>query len=156
MGALGWLLADRGAARRAFPASGVRALIVAGAIAAAGAAPAAQRPDGAEEAAAFYARYLVAVRDAKSVDDIVKFWSAALARQYAQAPPAERADLAGVKGIYAMHTQVSVTGGAVNQMGLVLGLTGLDARQDNKVTGTVTLVKEDGAWKVAAPENWAR
>jgi len=109
-------------------------------------------PAVTETGTQFYARYLTAISKATSMDDVLAFWSVALAKQYTDAPVAQRVDVAGVKGIYGMVTNVTVVKETATTAGAVLSLEGTNAGK--KVTGIVGLTRENAAWKIAGRENW--
>jgi len=104
----------------------------------------------------FYLRYRATVASASSLDEIVALWRADAAKEFREAPPSERVDLAGVKSMNDMVSNVKVT------RERLAGVDGTDAeltleavgRDQKKMTGKVHIVKEGGAWKLSAPEQW--
>jgi hypothetical protein len=103
----------------------------------------------------FYLRYRSAVQNANSLDEVTKFWQKSLAAEFNQAPPDQRVDLAAMKRMYAKHSDVTVVGVSIGAGGstATMKLTGKTA--DGKTTsGAVSVVQENGSWKVAAPEEW--
>jgi hypothetical protein len=110
-----------------------------------------------ETATQFYLRYRAAVANATSVDDVLRFWSDDVANEYKSAPPDQRVDLAAIKRMNDMASGVTVTREAVSTgpgtSEATLSLEGIGMDQ-KKVTGTVHLVKKEGAWKLAEPEQW--
>jgi len=113
----------------------------------------ASSPPANESGTQFYARYLATVQKATTVAEVVAFWSADLAKQFNDAPPAYRTDLDGMKRIYSVVTSVEVVKETPTSMGATLSLQGVN-RDKNKVSGTVDLFKENGVWRVAGLEGW--
>ena len=110
-----------------------------------------------ETATQFYMRYRAAVNDARSVDEILAFWTAETAGEYKSAPADQRVDLAGIKRIYSMVSNVKVTREALSvdagTSDATLSLEGVGVDQ-KKVTGTAHLVKKAGQWRLAGQEAW--
>ena len=106
----------------------------------------------------FYLRYRAAVRGAESLDEVMKFWQRSLVAEFKQAPADQRADLAGFKRMYNMVSDVVVvsesrTTTATGASVATLKLRGTMA-DGVTMSGTASLVHEDGGWKLAAPEDW--
>jgi hypothetical protein len=118
-------------------------------------APPKQPAGPAETPSQFYLRYRSAAQSATSLDEIMRFWQKSLVAEFKQAPPDQRVDLAGFKRLYNMFSDVSVvsvsirTGGSTATMKLAGKTT-----DGKKMSGTASLVQEDGGWKLAAPEDW--
>jgi hypothetical protein len=115
-----------------------------------------KQPAGPQETPAqFYLRYRSTVQSASNLDEVMRFWQRSLVDGFKQAPPDQRTDLAGFKRIYSMLSDVNVvsvsiaTGGSTATMKLA-GKTA----DGKKMSGSVSLVEEDGGWKLAAPEDW--
>ena len=110
-----------------------------------------------ETATQFYLRYRAAVTKATSVDEVLTFWSDDVVNEYKSAPPDQRADLAGIKRMNGMASNVTVTREAVSTgpgtSNALLSLEGIGMDQ-KRVTATAHLVKKEGAWKLAEPEEW--
>jgi len=110
-----------------------------------------------ETATEFYVRYRAAVAKATSVDEVLAFFSDDAANEFRSAPPDERVDLAGMKRMNGMVSGVMVTREAVSTgpgtSDALLSLEGIGNDQ-KKVTATAHLVKKEGAWKLAEPEQW--
>ena len=108
-----------------------------------------------ETAAQFYLRYRQAALDARSIDQVLAFWTADAVEQFAMEPEAARTQTLGmVKGLYAATTDVRAVQETATPAGAMLSLEGLD-RDKKPVTSTVEIVKENGAWKVGpAVEQW--
>lgn len=127
--------------------------IVAG-VAIAGRAQAPAPPGaGTETGTQFYARYQAAIPKAATLLDLQAFWSAALIKEFNDAPPDQRVDLDGMKRIYGMLTAVSVVKETSSPTGATLTLEGV-LRNGQKQTGTAYLIKEGGAWKLHSQESW--
>jgi hypothetical protein len=131
-------------------------LVVGGLVQAAPQTTAAPGPQS-ETATQFYQRYRAAVASATSTDDVVALWAADAANEYRNAPPDQRVDLAGIKRMNSMVSSVTVTHEAISvgagTANATLSLEGIGTG-GKKVTGTVHLVKQEGLWKLAQPEEW--
>ena len=112
----------------------------------------------AETPSQFYLRYRSAVQGASSVDDVTKFWQKSLVAEFKQAPPDQRADLAAFKRMYNMLSGVTVVSESIatGATGASVATLKLKGTTGDGVTmsGTASLVREDGGWKLAAPEDW--
>ena len=116
------------------------------------------RRNPAETPSQFYLRYRSAVQNAGSLDEVTRFWQKSLVAEFNQAPPDQRADLAGFKRMYNMVSDVivvseSLTTSATGASVATLKLRGTTA-DGVTMNGTASLVHEDGGWKLAAPEDW--
>ncbi len=107
----------------------------------------------AETGSAFYSRYQAAITKATGLDDVMAFWSADLIKQFNAAPADQRVDLGAMKRIYRMISGVRVVKETAGSTGATLDLEGVNA-DGRKVTGSVYLLKENGAWKIFSPETW--
>ncbi len=109
----------------------------------------------AETPSQFYLRYRAAVQSASSLDEVTRFWQKSLVTEFTQAPPDQRADLAAIKRGYGMLTDVSVVSVSLASGGSSATMTLAGKTVEGKTkSGTASLVREDGGWKVAAPEDW--
>jgi hypothetical protein len=118
-------------------------------------APSASSPQTASQ---FYLEYRAAFDKAKKLDDILPFMTAQK-RQQAEAMPAIVRDL----GLESMKATKTVTGVKVlkeesTASGVMLTVEGARPAQSKTGTmmiakGTVTIVKEGGAWKIGT-ESW--
>jgi hypothetical protein len=110
-----------------------------------------------ETATQFYLRYRAAATNATTVDEVLAFWSEDVVNEYKSAPPDQRVDLAGIKRMIGMASGVTVVREAVSTgpgtSDALLSLEGIGLDQ-KRVTGTAHLVKKEGAWKLAEPEEW--
>jgi hypothetical protein len=102
---------------------------------------------------AFYMRYRAAVANARTLDDVMAFWSADLVKEFKSTPADQRIDLAGFKRLYGMHSGVQATGDTIDGGRATLKLEGTTTDQ-KKVTGSARLVIENGEWKLAEQETW--
>lgn len=103
----------------------------------------------------FYLRYRAAVQNATTMDDVLAYWTTATANEFRSAPPDQRVDLAGVQRIYGMYSDVDVARFDVESPGDHVTLTLKGKTSDGKpMSGTATLAREDGRWKVVGPERW--
>jgi hypothetical protein len=107
----------------------------------------------AETPTQFYIRYLKAVMDAKSVEDVLALWRTELVNEFKQAPADQRVDLDGLKRMYGMRKDVKVTGETLGATGATLSLEAVGPDQ-KRMTGTAYLVKEKGQWKLFGQETW--
>jgi hypothetical protein len=114
-----------------------------------------KQPAGPQETPSqFYLRYRSTVQSARNLDEVMSFWQRSLVDGFKQAPPDQRADLAGFKRMYNMLSDVNVVSVSIATGGLTatMKLAGKTA-DGKKMSGTVSLVEEDGGW-LAAPEDW--
>lgn len=110
----------------------------------------------AETATEFYKRFHALVPTATSLDQLLPFWNAELIRQVNMQPPADRAQTLGfVQRIEAMTSNVRVLRETATPTGVTLDLEGVDAT-GKAIIGTVTVVKEGGAWKLGGQEQWMK
>jgi hypothetical protein len=96
------------------------------------------------------------VAGASTLDEIVALWAADVAKEFRDAPASERVDLATVKRMNGMVSNVKVTretpvGVDGTATELALEAVGPDQK---KMMGKVHIVKEGGAWKLSEPEQW--
>ncbi len=131
----------------------VLCLAVCGAILAGGLAVAGQ--PASQTATQFYMAYRAAFAKATKIDDILPYMSAENRKQVESTPAADRAKMFEMIKMMDTNTKVKVLkeehkadGGAV------LSVTAYDTDQKKDVSGTVSIVKEDGAWKLQK-EAWA-
>jgi hypothetical protein len=124
------------------------------AAAACGATLAAQAPKApaAQTPSQVYMAYRAAFDKATKADDIKAFQSKAVRAQMDATPPADRAEF--FKMIKAMSTMASVKVAkeTLTPTGATLMVDAINPAKV-KMTCEVTLVKEDGAWKIDK-ENW--
>lgn len=113
------------------------------------------RGNATETPSQFYSRYRSAVENAKSLDEVTKFWQRSLAAEFNQAPPDQRVDLAALKRLYGKVSDVNVVNVSIAPGGstATMRLTGTTA-DGKRMNGTASLVQEGGEWKLAAQEDW--
>ncbi len=124
-----------------------------GVIVAGGSALAA--PPASQTATQFYMAYRAAFAKATKIEDILPYLAAANRKDIEGTPAADRAKMFEMIKMMDTNTKVKVLkeehqadGGAV------LSVTAYDTDQKKDVSGTVSIVKEDGAWKLQK-EAWA-
>ena len=131
----------------------VACIAVGGAILAGVAATAA--PPASQTATQFYMAYRAAFDKATKIDDILPFMSAENRKQVEGTPKADRDKMFGMIKMMDTHTKVKVlkedrqADGSVN-----LGVSAYDTDQKKDVIGTVSVVKENGGWKLRK-ESWS-
>ncbi len=102
----------------------------------------------------FYLRYRQTAIAAKSVDEILAFWSSQLLHEFNMEPEDARAGtLDMVKRMEGSHVDLRVVKESTTQNGATLTLEAIGPNK-KPVTGTVDLVKENGAWKIVEAEQW--
>ncbi len=103
----------------------------------------------------FYLRYRSAVQNARTLDEVTTFWQKSLAAEFNQTPPDQRVDLAALKRLYGKVSDVTVASVSIQTDGstATVKLAGKTA-DGKKMSGTASLVREDGGWKLAAQEDW--
>jgi hypothetical protein len=107
-----------------------------------------------ETATDFYLRYRKTATAAKSVDEILAFWNSQLLHEYNMEPDDVKAGTLGmVKRMESSLTDVRVLKESATASGATLLLEAIGP--DKKpMTGSVDLVKENGAWKLVEAEQW--
>jgi hypothetical protein len=108
----------------------------------------------AQTATQFYMDYRAAFDKATKIDDLFPYMSASSRKQVEATPQADRAQMFGMMKMMGTLTNVKVTkesptpdGGAQLTVEAVNG-------DKQKTTGNITIVKENGAWKIGK-ENWS-
>jgi hypothetical protein len=117
----------------------------------AAAQPAASYSSGGE----FYLAYRAAFDQATSFDELLPWAAKARREQIAKAPTSERAEAFAMVKMFDDRINVTVVKETPSASGAELQVEGISAESRGKATGVVTLVKEDGAWKIDR-ENWTR
>jgi hypothetical protein len=118
-------------------------------------ATAPQTPPPAETATQIYLRYRSTVLNAKTVDEITAFWSDGLMDGFNLTREARKpATLETVKRMESRFTDVRVVREEATADGVTLSLDGIGPDK-TPMTGTINLVKENGAWKIAGQEQWS-
>jgi hypothetical protein len=112
----------------------------------------AQAAPANETATQFYTRYLAAFQKATKMEQVLPFMSAARVTEYNGMPAEQKGGMLELIKMMAA-TNVKVTKEAAAGTGATLTVTGVDSMEKKPQYGTVTLVKEAGAWKIAE-ESW--
>jgi hypothetical protein len=110
----------------------------------------AQKPG--QTASQFYLSYRTAFDKAKSIDDLKPFMSKETLDQIDATPAAERSKMFEMIKMMGALTGVKVLKEAPGPKGATLTVEGIDSDK-KKATGTVEIVKENGAWKLGG-ESW--
>jgi hypothetical protein len=109
---------------------------------------------GTETATQVYLRFLSVARSAKAMDEITPFWGTALLHEYSLMPDADKpATLDIIKRIESKISDVRVIKETTTPTGVTLTLEGT-GNDKKPMAGSVDLVKENGAWKLADQERW--
>jgi hypothetical protein len=98
-------------------------------------------------ASQFYTEYRAAFDKAKAVEEILPYMSAERRKQVESTPAAERKKMFGMIKMMGTLTDVKILKEARTADGATVTVEALDTDKA-KTTGTITLVKENGAWKV--------
>jgi hypothetical protein len=128
----------------------VKIVLLAVLVAVAGAPIAAQ--SASQTPTQFYMAYRTAFDKAKTVADIRPFQSKSVLKQIDATPAAERAQMFEMIKMMGTYTGLKVVKETVTATGATLQVEAIDSDKA-KAKGTITLVKEDGAWKIEK-ENW--
>jgi hypothetical protein len=107
-----------------------------------------------ETAAQFYLRFRDAALSAKTIDEVTRFWSAGLMDGFNLTREVNKpTTLETVKRRAGMFTDLKVTGETPTPDGVTLSLEGIGPDK-TPMTGSVDIVRENGAWKLAGQEQW--
>lgn len=98
-------------------------------------------------ASEFYTEYRAAFDKATAVEDIMPYLSASRRKQIESTPAEERKTMFHVIKIMGTLTDVKISKETRTADGATLTVDALDSDKA-KTTGTITLVKENGAWKI--------
>ena len=98
-------------------------------------------------ASQFYTEYRAAFDKAKAVEDILPYMSAPRRKEMESTPADERKKMFGMIKILGALTNVKIVKETRTADGAILMVEALDSDKA-KNNGTITLVKENGAWKV--------
>ena len=114
----------------------------------------AQAPAPAGETATqFYLRYLAAFQKAEKIEDVLPYMAAERRKMVEETPAAERPEMfTFVKAMMGAMTGVKVTKEERTSGGATLVAEAVD-EDKSKVAGTITIVREDGGWKLSQ-ESW--
>ena len=106
----------------------------------------------ADEAWKAYQSYRKAFAEATSMDELVPFLAAERAAQVAETPADEKGMMFEmIKEMSMAMGDLEVVGSSVDGESVVFDVKGIqhEGDQDIPITGTVTMVREDGAFKVS-------
>jgi hypothetical protein len=98
-------------------------------------------------ASQFYSEYRAAFEKAKAVEDIIPYMSAARRQQIETTPAQEREMMFDVMKMLGALSDLKVAKETRTANGATLTVDALDSDKA-KTTGTITLVQENGAWKI--------
>ena len=113
--------------------------------------PAANYSSGGE----FYLAYRAAFDQATSFDELLPWAAKARREQITKAPASERAEAFAMVKMFDDRINVTVVNETPSASGAELQVEAISAESRAKATGVITLVKEDGAWKIDR-ESWRR
>ncbi len=99
-----------------------------------------------------FLEYRATFEKAKTVDEILPFMSKDTKAEIAKSPAAERAQMFSMMQMMSDARGVKVVKETKTATGVELAVEGTTPDK-KKSTGTITMVKEDGGWKVSK-ENW--
>jgi hypothetical protein len=101
----------------------------------------------------YYLAYRAAFMKAKTIDEIVPWMSKQRRDQVAKESPADRKEMFDMIKAFDDRTNVKVLKETPTGSGAELQVEGVSAESKAKGTGVITLVKEDGAWRIDR-ESW--
>jgi hypothetical protein len=108
---------------------------------------------GEQSATQFYMAYRAAFAKATKVDDLLPYMSKARKAEIEKTPAGERAKMFEFIKEFDTVTQIKVIKEAKTASGVTLSAEGVDGDK-KKSTGTIDVVREDGAWKLGK-ESWS-
>jgi len=111
--------------------------------------PAASYKNGSE----FYLAYRVAFDKATSIDELLPWVAKERREVIAKAPAEERKEGFDMMKMFDDRRSVTVVKETPSATGAELQVEGISAESQAKATGVITLVKEDGAWRIVR-ESW--
>ena len=106
----------------------------------------------AQTATQFYVAYRAAFDKAKKVEELFPYMSKATVAEINGTPAAERPGMFDMMKTMGTLTGLNVLSETKTADGATLTAEGMDPDK-HKVTGTIAIVKEGGAWKVGS-ESW--
>ncbi len=106
-----------------------------------------------QSASQFYLAYRTAFDKSKSVDDLLPFMAKGTRDQMMATPAADRARMFEMVKAMGTLTGVKILKEAKTADGATLTVEGVDTDKA-KAQGTITIVKEGGAWKLSK-ESWS-
>lgn len=101
----------------------------------------------------FYTQYRKAFEAAKKIDELLPYMSAARRKQVEETPAAERAEMFELVKMMGQMTDVKVVKETPTANGATLTVTGVDSDK-TVMNGTITIIKEGGAFKLDK-ESWS-
>jgi hypothetical protein len=101
-----------------------------------------------QTATQFYTTYRAAFDKANSVDELLPYMSAERRKQVEATEPEMRKKMFGAMKAMGTYTSLKIVKETRSDSGATLAVEAVDTDKA-KVTGTITLVKENGAWKVS-------
>ena len=106
-----------------------------------------------KNASEFYLAYRVAFDKATSIDELLPWVAKERREVIAKAPAAERKEGFDMMKMFDDRRSVKVVKETPSAAGAELQVEGVSAESQAKATGVITLLKEDGAWKIVR-ESW--
>lgn len=106
-----------------------------------------------KNASEFYLAYRVAFDKATSIDELLPWVAKERREVIAKAPAAERKEGFDMMKMFDDRRSVKVVRETPSATGAELQVEGISAESQAKATGVITLLKEDGAWKIVR-ESW--
>ena len=137
--------------RRPGSARGVAVAVAAALLAGASAASA---QGSSETASQFYMRYRAAFDKAKAFEEIAPFMSAKTRKDMESRPADQRKKMFAFVQVMSAVKDAKVVKEEKTAAGATLTVEAISTMEGGKTTGTITLVREDGAWKVDS-ESWS-
>lgn len=111
----------------------------------------AQAPAAGQTASQFYLDFRAAFDKATKIDDLLPYLSAATKKEINSTPAAERPKQFEFMKMVNTVTDVKITREVKTATGATLTATGIDGDK-KKQTGTISILREGGAWKVGQEE----
>lgn len=106
-----------------------------------------------KNASEFYLAYRVAFDKATSIDELLPWVAKERREVISKAPAAERKEGFEMMKMFDDRRSVKVVKETPSATGAELQVEGVSAESQAKATGVITLLKEDGAWKIVR-ESW--
>lgn len=106
-----------------------------------------------KNASEFYLAYRVAFDKATSIDELLPWVARERREVISKAPAAERKEGFEMMKMFDDRRSVTVVRETPSATGAELQVEGVSAESQAKATGVITLLKEDGAWKIVR-ESW--
>jgi hypothetical protein len=118
------------------------------------AAVVAQAQGPSETASQFYKRYRAAFDKAKAFEDIAPYMSSRARKDPESRSAEERKKMFGLIKLLGAVLDPKVVKEEKTAAGVTLTVEGIEPTEKSKATGTIQLIREDGAWKVDS-ESWS-